>query len=331
MRASEQRLRHLISHTSTGGFGLAADDAQVTAEQQKLDALREEVKRLNALHDERRSLASDAAMLTEAAEHYVRATISQRGLNPMHRHGVVLDAHKQAAPRLAKGESVTDRIATLRAEIATLQAEADRLPTLPLPLSDRRANLKKTIRDLAAQGAPQVNPINGAVQWPEERLRSAVYVVRPEPPKPDDDNDDGSSDANARYRRSGRSGRDPWEKAISDINRKVADDRGAGAPPITLHAPGADGFSSTFTVNALALLAFLHEDALFTRLSAALAPDERGAAMSENERTKRLGEIADVLLDLQRQEVYWVEEAAQQGTIIAMRADTPPSVVLHLG
>jgi hypothetical protein len=89
----------------------------------------------------------------------------------------------------------------------------------------------------------------------------------------------------------------------------------------------AIGFSET--IDALALIAWLHRDALIARIEAEvdeIADDK--AALSDAEREKQLVAISIQALGVERMEVALIWHAEAKGEVIDFRANTTPQAVL---
>jgi hypothetical protein len=89
------------------------------------------------------------------------------------------------------------------------------------------------------------------------------------------------------------------------------------------------GFSET--ADAVALVAWLHKDALIKRLDAEIDTEaDDKAALSHEQRAKAEAETMGDLLDIERQEATLVRQAQAQGLPCEFRADCSPLAILQV-
>lgn len=233
--------------------GLRTALARLQMEADRLDHL---IDRRGADHQRRRALvnAIERALADAPADHI--------------RH---VDGPE---PKLRRGESNTQAVQRVRAELEALAAERAAVLSAPIPSATAKSQLRAEVETLAARGRPDVSALlagRGGIGWPG--LDAAPY---------------------------------PTPAAVFG--------RGQAETPM---------------LDGAAILAWMARDEIIERLEAAIdahADDER--ALTDEQRTERLAEIARRELEAERAEEFYITQAETDCVVIERRPDASPLAVL---
>jgi hypothetical protein len=305
----ENRLRQLREQ-----FSLGDDDPRCADLLERISRGRNDIARLAEEQRQHGEQRQELLGLLAAIEKHIAAAVSQRGWIFQHRGSQTLPGHKQPEPRLGRGQDIASAIAGARQRIVELKGEVAAIAHAPVPIAERKAQIRADVAELARKGAPGLDP-GGKIVWSTALLEVAVHVppapiAAPSEPEPE-----------PVY---GRRSAVVWDKAISTVNAGLARFEGGNNIPKQTDAAGA-----ALSLDVLATLAWLNPDAIVAKLEASLPKDAPGA-LSVAERARKRGEAQATLLDAERQECSLIEFAATMGFATSYRCNTDARAVLSL-
>lgn len=196
-------------------------------------------------------------------------------------------------PRLLENENVIDAIERNRREIRRLEADLHACRSAPIPAAEAKAAMREQVAALAARGRPYVE---GLIEHGEPITFEALNM------RASSVNVEDASDP----RRDGT----PRQASIPQ----------RAAPPVIV---------AWSQLDALGLVAWLHQDALVKRLSAEIdAAADDGAALSIADRKKRETELLSEIAGTRRQIAALIRAAEAEGIAVEFDDDTPPETIL---